>query len=197
MKERSIYGPDRIRNIMVKCTACNADLNMDLINTPDLIPCVQCGSLIRAVVFAALFRERPAPALGETIILDDEASCFYHEDKKAVIPCTSCGRFLCALCDIDIDHQHLCPVCLQRVTQDKESECFENESIQYDNIALAVAVLPLLMLFLTIITAPLTIYLVIRHWKTPTGPLPRTKIRFVLAFLIALTEIIAWGMVLI
>jgi hypothetical protein len=32
----------------------------------------------------------------------------------------------------------------------------------------------------------------VKHWNSPTGIIPRTKIRFILAFLIAGLQIAAW-----
>jgi hypothetical protein len=49
-----------------------------------------------------------------------------------------------------------------------------------------------LFYFVTLFTAPLAIYLTVRHWKTPSGIIPRTRIRFILAFLIAGFQIAGW-----
>ena len=51
----------------------------------------------------------------------------------------------------------------------------------------------MLFFFVTCITAPLTLYIVVRYWKTPASLLPRTRVRFVLAALIALLQIGGWG----
>ena len=55
-----------------------------------------------------------------------------------------------------------------------------------------VAVSSILIYWFTIFTAPVVIYLTIRHWNSPSSIIPRTKIRFVLAFIIASLQIAGW-----
>lgn len=63
----------------------------------------------------------------------------------------------------------------------------------YDGVALTLSVAPLLFFFLTIITAPLAIYMSLRNWNRPGSILPRTKIRFVLAIIFSLVQVAGWG----
>jgi len=53
--------------------------------------------------------------------------------------------------------------------------------------------LPLLIFYFTIITAPAALFVAIRHWNSPSSIIPRTKIRFVVAIVIALVELAGWG----
>ena len=108
------------------------------------------------------------------------------------MPCSFCGRFICALCDIDFGGQHICPTCLAAGKKKGRIKTLENQRTLYDSIALSMAVAPLIFFWLTIISAPITIYLVIRYWKAPTSIVGRTKIRFVVAFLLALAELVGW-----
>ena len=64
--------------------------------------------------------------------------------------------------------------------------------VLYDEAALALAILPLLMWPATILTAPATLFVVVRFWKAPGSVVPRSKFKFVLAALIALIQIGAW-----
>src|SRR4029453_12242931 len=61
-------------------------------------PCPACGTLLEVEVFPAFHRSLPAVAAAEAVLTDEEASCFFHPEKKAVVPCQACGRFLCLLC---------------------------------------------------------------------------------------------------
>jgi hypothetical protein len=72
-------------------------------------------------------------------------------------------------------------------------ERLENHRNLYDAIALYVALLPILFFPVTLVTAPMAIYLVIRHWSSPGSLVPRTRIRFVAAALIALVQLTGWG----
>jgi hypothetical protein len=119
-------------------------------------------------------------------MMDDEASCFYHPDKRAVIPCDSCGRFLCSLCDIELNNRHICASCLETGQEKGKIKNLENHRKLHDSIALHLAVLP-------IVTAPVAFYLAIRHWKTPSSVIPRSKIRQILALLISGGQMVGWS----
>jgi hypothetical protein len=67
----------------------------------------------------------------------------------------------------------------------------------YDTIALALAVLPVVTLafwFLTIITAPMALFVAIRYWNAPRSLVRRTKIRYVLAMILATLQMAGWGL---
>ena len=50
----------------------------------------------------------------------------------------------------------------------------------------------MLTVWLTILSAPMAIYLSIRHWKSPSSIIPRTKVRFVAAIGLATLQIGGW-----
>jgi hypothetical protein len=58
-----------------------------------------------------------------------------------------------------------------------------------------VATVPMLIYWFTILTAPLTIFLTVKYWKAPSSIIPRTKVRFVFAALIAGLQITGWILV--
>jgi hypothetical protein len=144
-------------------------------------------------VFPALFSPPARGQDGEKLLVDDQSSCFYHPEKKAVIHCASCGRFLCALCDIELNDQHLCPTCLETGKKKRKLVNLENHRVQYDGIALSVALLPLLIFYVTCITAPIAIYIAIRYWRAPLSIVRRTRVRFVLAIVFASLQIVGWA----
>jgi hypothetical protein len=167
-----------------------------ILNQPDFAPCPACGVPLLAEVFPALFRPVGAGQSAERLIVDDESSCFYHPQKKAVLPCDGCGRFLCALCDCPLHGQHYCPACLEAGRTKGKIKNLENERTLYDNIALSLVILPIALIityYFTLIMAPMAIYVAIRYWKAPGSIVRRTKVRFMLAVLIALLEIGGWS----
>ncbi|QTA86849.1 hypothetical protein [Desulfonema magnum] len=178
---------------MLKCTKCMAPLKGELFNTPEMSRCPSCGVLIKADVFPALFRELPTGNSGETLLMDDEAACFYHPGKKAVVPCSVCGRFLCALCDIDFNGRHICPSCLETGKKKRKIRNLENHRMLYDNMALYLAVIPMMFIFPTILTAPAVLFITLRYWKAPASLIPRTKIRFITAFFLAGCQLLGWA----
>jgi hypothetical protein len=144
--------------------------------------------------FPALLEKRDKRSLEDSFIYDNEAGCFYHPHKKAVVPCSACGRFLCKLCDLEIDNRHLCPNCLDKGRRTRKIKNLENHRNLYDSLALSLSILPLLFFWVTIITAPATLYVIVRYWKAPTTIVGRTKIRFIFAALFAVAQIAGWVM---
>jgi len=109
--------------------------------------------------------------------------------------CDGCGRFLCALCDVELSGQHFCAPCLETGQRKRTLTQLETRRVLYDNIALALAILPVLSCFLFPVTSPLAIAVAIWGWRKPSSLLPRTRVRFVLAILIGLLGLglsIAW-----
>jgi len=177
----------------LSCSQCKTPLPEDIIGQRELIPCPTCATRWQVEVFPALFRRVVPGRNGELLLSDGEASCFYHPNKKASMPCQNCGRFLCALCDCDLHGRHICPACLEAGKTRGKIKNLENQRILYDSIALSLALLPLLIFYFTVITAPMALYVAIRYWSAPLSLLRRTKVRFVLAILIAGLQIIGWG----
>ena len=143
-----------------------------------------------------MFRRITPGKEGEAVMEETESSCFYHPQKKAVLPCEGCGRFLCALCDCEFNGQHLCPTCLETGRTKGKIKSLENRRTLYDTIALSLAILPIGLIvfwFLTIITAPMALFMAIRYWNAPRSIVHRTKIRYVLAMIFATLQIAGWG----
>ena len=174
------------------CGNCRKPLPWEVSNSAGLSRCPYCNIPTYSAVFPALFRPTEQGRPGETLLTDGEASCYYHPHKKAVVACVNCGRFLCALCDLDFNGQHLCSQCLETNTKKKSIQTLENRRILYDDLALSLAIVPMLIFYLTLITAPITLYLSIRYWNAPSSIIPRGKTRFVLAIMIALLQMGGW-----
>ena len=186
----------------IDCPKCQKPFPFEAINTGKTEKCPHCDSIICISAFPAVIKERLADTTGEKLFAEDQAGCFYHPDKKAMLSCENCGRFLCSLCDMEINNVHLCPACLEldlkkKPTRDKV-DSLENKRTLYDSIALTLAVLPLFLIyFLTFITAPIAMYIVIRYWKSPSSILGRSRFRMILAFILAALQIGIWLTVLI
>jgi hypothetical protein len=161
-----------------------------------LTPCSACQEPIRADVYPALFRKLAAGRGGTPLQNEKEASCFYHTAKKATAACSSCGRFLCALCDVEFNDRHLCPACLEKGKTQRKIKNLENHRVCYDTVALLIALISSLFIWPTILSAPIVLFMVIRYWNAPGSIIPRSKIRFVLAFGIAGLQIVGWILVI-
>ena len=176
----------------VDCLRCHHPLPWSLFNTFQRERCPSCSRALYAIAFPAMLRPPGQGKAAEPLVAEG-ASCFFHSQKKAVGVCGYCGRFLCHVCDIDLNGEHLCSLCIEEGQKKKRIKSLETSRTLYDEIALALALLPLLIFYLTVITAPIVLYLSVRHWNSPSSILPRTKVRFIFAILIAVLELTGWG----
>ena len=178
--------------VVVSCPRCFAPLTRTTPTTGDRPQCGRCLSVFELEVFPAFFRPQSQAAEAERVLVEGESSCFNHADKKAVVPCHGCGRFLCALCDCELHGEHFCPACLEAGSSKGKIKSLENRRTRHDSIALALAIAPMLIFYITVVTAPLTLYVVIRHWNTPLSVVRHSRVRFVIAAVIASLQILGW-----
>lgn len=174
----------------IVCTRCNTVIDERHYNQR-LVKCLRCGDELRVDVFPAFFRSSTGSAAGGEL-LEGESSCFFHPRKKAELACGNCGRLICSLCEIELAGQRLCPTCVESGKRKGRITALENHRVLYDNIVLDLALLPLLIFWLTLLTAPLAWFFLIKYWRTPCSILPRTRIRFVVGGLLATAQIVGW-----
>jgi hypothetical protein len=182
---------------VLQCPSCNAE--WPTTSTSGSVDCPGCHAEFAVDVFPALHRPEPRTAVGgEALVIGDEAGCFYHPEKKAVVPCDSCGRFLCALCDLDIGGAHWCPACLEKGRSAHKVAAVDSQRTSYPDIALLLALLPLILWPITLVTAPTALFVAIRGLKKPasvTGN--RKRLRTVLAIVIALVQLAGWAVLIV
>jgi hypothetical protein len=170
------------------CAACSLPVPEEFWNREEGVRCRGCGRTVRALVFPAI-EHSTVGAAPAAISAETEASCFYHPLSRAAQVCQECGRFLCNLCDLEVDGRHICPRCFESGVSAHKIEMAETRRPLYDSTALALSTLPALLIWPALVGAPWALFLVIRRWNAPSSVVPRTKIRFILAALFALTEI--------
>ncbi|MGQ9591845.1 MAG: hypothetical protein ACUVYA_16315 [Planctomycetota bacterium] len=179
------------------CIRCGVEIAPRFLNRPEFTACPRCGTLFRVEVFPAFFRPERRGEDGEPILSGEETGCFSHADKRAVRTCDACGRFLCALCDCEFGDPHLCPACIESGRKKGRIRSLEDGRVLYDSIALALALYPVVILPLILyscITAPIALWIAIRHWKTPTSILRRTKARHVIAIAASALQLAGWAL---
>jgi hypothetical protein len=177
------------------CGDCAWPVSTEAWNREDGIRCPGCSRKVEAAVFPAVLGTRTG-ALPEAVAADTEASCFFHPESRAAVPCDQCGRFLCRLCDIEMGGRHLCSKCFQSGIASSQLEIVETRRTMHDSIALAFATFPALLFWPVIFTAPAALYIVVRRWRSPGSLLPRTRIRFYLAALFAVAELVGLGVLI-
>ena len=181
------------------CPRCATPLPASLVNAPSFLPCPVCNVPLLTRAFPALVRPATRGLTSGQITDVGQAACFYHPHKTAHVPCDACGRFVCALCDVELQGQHLCPSCVEAGRRKGTLTTLENRRVLWDNIALSVAVLPvvtLLLAWVSLFTAPAAMLLAFIGWRKPGSLVPHaTKIRLLCAIAFALITLSGWGVV--
>ena len=115
-----------------------------------------------------------------------------------MVACDRCGRFLCGLCEVQIGEKHYCPACLSAGRAERSDSSdgggrglphLDAERMSWDRLALALAIYPAFLFWVPIVTAPMVIVLVYRHWRTPVSLVRRGRARFVAAAVLAVVEL--------
>lgn len=176
---------------MITCTKCSNPAS-HAIGAPTPVTCPRCNSPLLVEAFPRLLSGVAEEHRAEPITSGDQASCYYHPENRAEVPCDGCGRYLCAVCDLKLDDRHLCPSCLEHDRGTGLSHRLLRDRVLWDSIVLSLAVLPIFIIYCTVIGAPLAVAIGIRHFKTPTSLLPRSRIRLYLGLAIASIQIVAW-----
>lgn len=192
-KNEAAAGQARQVRAAGTCLKCNAALPLEFANVADFQECPSCKSLLKVEVFPALFRAPERGSIGDALVVESHASCFYHPQKQATIVCGACGRFVCSLCDVEVEGQHLCPPCLETSHKQGRFKSLESRRVLHDTVALHLVILSFLLFYFSFITAPLALYWAIKHRKTPTSIVRGgSKFRWWLAVVLSSLIILAW-----
>lgn len=179
----------------LKCIGfkCDADIPELMYKGSGFHRCRSCKTIQNVIAtFPALHKVSEEQFIGETLITDEDASCFFHPEKKAALPCHDCGRFICSLCDVNMDDKHFCPTCLNNEADKKEEGIFVKKMIQYDSLAMSISILSFLMWPITCITMFVVFFMCFKFWNKKPSLVRNNKWRFVVAFLIATGQLVGW-----
>jgi len=180
----------------ILCSACLRPLPVELWSGAEGQRCPFCQAPVLVKVFPA-FAQFKSGSLPQPLMADVEASCFYHAQNRAATPCDECGRFLCSLCTLEISGKSLCPVCFETNRRGRKIQDLESSRTMHDSVALALAIFPAFIFWPILVTAPLTLFWIFRHWNSPRSILPRTRVRYFFAGLIALSQIVLIAVVIV
>ena len=180
----------------ISCDKCGDRLSLPPSMQLNELQCPSCRADQQIIVMQAANRSPNQGKAAENAIAD-EATCFNHPNKKAQIVCDSCGAYLCNLCDISLENSHLCPKCFQ---QNRHSiTTFQQEAVLYDTIAMSLALLPCLLIFLWPImplTAIAAIVCGVIYSNKMATPYRRWGWRFWIAIILATAELSGFAMFL-
>lgn len=177
------------------CPGCRIPLSREVLGAEGRVSCPYCHVPLLVEVYPALARPLADLAQSPQASLEGDSTCFNHAGYRATVPCDSCGRFLCNLCDLAIGGRHLCPDCVQRSMQEN-APGMTTERMLWDRLAMSLAVLPVITIYFTLLTAPAAIWISVRHWKSPGSLVAPGRWRFVLASLFAAMQLSMWVLII-
>ena len=176
----------------LRCPSCKRLLEVHSWSDDSSGECRLCGTSFEFIAFPALTAgaTRIAPQVADVTA---DSVCFFHPQNRAESICEGCGRLLCTVCAVPFMGQRLCPVCIAAAARKESASVAVRGRVLHDSIALSLAVLPLLMFFFTLVTAPLAFGWVVYAWGKP-GSLVRgpSRWRLVVAALFAVAEMAGW-----
>lgn len=125
---------------------------------------------------------------------EGEATCSFFPELRAEIECEECGSFMSRRASIRWEERNLCLPCLHRLREvEKVPSCLARAGLR-DRQALAMVTL---LAPLSLFTAPIALYLLLRHRKEQIGFVPRGRAVWWIAFLLSVAWLIAWLVIIV
>lgn len=183
------------------CRKCKTVIPWADCNHSMLIDCRKCRQGQRVEAFPALFSGPKKGQAAEALLSEDDASCFFHEKKKADAVCDGCGRFLCRLCSIELADMTTCSGCLETGRKSGKKLELMSRATRYDILSymwsIAAAVLAVIVGMIAIsasrdeafyflifwavfgvVAGAVSLYYALRYRKKPLSLLPVSGWRF-------------------
>lgn len=146
-------------------------------------------------LFPAVLR-KPEKVRVDALLEEGTTSCFFHEKLPATAVCEVSGRMICELCKTEWKGQTVSFEALQSLVgqKGKGARGARGDVVtNWDSIALALALFPLIIWFLTLVTAPVALGICIWKWREgPASLVRQSRWRYALAAVLALLEIAFW-----
>ncbi len=151
--------------------------------------CPVCQAEVSLAIYPRLFREVSLKSASQPSEGDD-AICTFYPELKAEHICDACGSFMSERATIHWSDRKYCLPCLHRLREEEPSSDFKANSKLYDKRALALVTL---LAPLTLFTAPVALFLLLRHRKDRSGFVPRTGVTWWIALVLSILWIAGWG----
>jgi len=178
------------RGPALPCPACKRTYEaLDWIDA-NQCRCLKCRVDFDFFPFPALIATKEI-VKPQAVAVAEDSTCFFHGDNQAEKVCDGCGRFLCAVCAVPFTGKTLCPNCIANSKKD-DVRLVASRTIP-GGAAIVMALIPVLLWPLTVVTAPVALYLAITGWKKPQSLVNPGRWKLVVAGMIAVMQIGAWG----
>ena len=166
------------------CPTCRAQF---AVTSDANFECQFCRCRLNFRVFPRLTKELASEKKSEIASADD-ATCQFYPDLKAEVVCDECGSFMSTKASVNWAERLLCMPCLHTLREKKADTGYRAHLKIWDNRALGM----LALLPITLFTAPVALFLLIRFRNEPKGWVPRTSFRWWLAMFFAIVTMLAW-----
>lgn len=183
----------------VTCPKCRAVLPDELLqksSVSEQSSCPACRAPVHAWEFPRL---RSGDISNEETGLNNvseegDAVCHFYPELKAETVCDECGCFMSSKASVTWGARVLCLPCLHQLREKKGNDEFLAKRTLYDNTALG---LVLFLSPLSLFTAPMALYYLIRYRNSSRGLVPRGRARWVLAMILSLGFMLGWLLLLV
>lgn len=185
--------------VQVNCPKCHSVLPYEVLQTPsasDLVSCPAC----RAPVYAKLYPRLVSGGIlgrgvGKIGVSEEgDAVCSFYPELKAETFCEECGCLLSEKASVLWAGNNFCMPCLHLLREKKGKDGFLSKRKIYDNLALG---LVLFLAPLSLFTAPMALYYLIRYRNYSRGIVPRGKARWVFALILSVGVMFLWLILLV
>lgn len=159
--------------------------------SPSAELCGGCGAPVAVFVIGASAEKSRQATVAAAIAGEADAHCRFLPELKAEEVCEGCGALLSSQAAVEWAGKSWCLPCVHRLRRDEigDGQGWVAERRIYDNLAL---MLVTLLLPLSLLTAPMALYFLIRYRRAPRGLLPRSSLRWWLALGLALLSLLVW-----
>lgn len=178
---------------ILQCPSCRSHLRVGREVSFFEEACPVCRSQVSLTIFPRLFRGFAATD-GGVPGGDGEARCTFFPELRADKVCDECGCFLSARAAASWAGRDLCLPCLHRLREVGSDPAYLARTKLYDKQALTLVTW---LAPLSLFTAPLALFLLLRHRKAPLGFVPRSKAIWWIAMTLSLLWIATWTVLIV
>ncbi len=173
---------------ILQCPACSGRLQVG--RQVDTVEerCPVCRSQVTMRVFPRFYRGYASEEKA-IVAADDEARCAFFPELRAEKVCDECGCFMSSRATVNWGGRDTCMPCLYRLREVRKSPEYAGKASLHDRRALAMVTW---LAPFTLFTAPIALFVLLRYRNEPAGFVPRKRVVWWIAFVLASGWLFAW-----
>ena len=160
LKKAASKGP------RLRCSKCQVFFKTEDLGPDEDAVCSGCHAKYRLKVFPA-FARKPVTLSDQDVLPLDDAHCYHAEDRRAVTKCDDCGRGVSEFMKVSLGANRVtCLTCLHEHREDGDELLLATRRTATDNRAFLLAALPLIVLPVTLISAFIALFFIVKDWRS-------------------------------